>query len=495
MKHGLKPQTAAVHRETPLLGAAITAVFVVSVPLVLLALFSRWSHSPSRQLVGIAALAVLFVLAFPKKRTEHIVLAFFFTSQFLVSVFSMPLTPPATLTWVAGDVLLVLLVAAAAEGGERRTTRGDWFWRAALSLLLWIAIVTPLSAHVDRSLIFLLWQLKYILIYWAMCRISISQDLARSLLLSAALILLFQSGLGFAQYAQGGSIGLYILGEPDPARSELHYVGEVLRASGTLGATNAFGGLLSGLLVLLLPYVLSRKAILPRLAFGLGILALVMSLSRAGWLSFLIGSGVVIYRLFRTGGTHAMRVLVGTALIGGAVATMVGVFYEPIISRFDDERAVASAMGRVTQWEDSLAVVKRVPVTGIGPGVTEYFGAWNDYERYVRNSLPWLSMRNQVHSALLQFWIESGTPAAVLFVVLLGITVVRALKCGHEKSDVGLLALGASAAVLSLIVHINFGTEVNNTRLMTIMWFLAGIAASVGGRAEEPAVHVKTRSL
>src|SRR5690606_9637514 len=105
-----------------------------------------------------------------------------------------------------------------------------------------------------------------------------------------------QAGLALAQQATGGSLGLAVFGEPS---ERLHYVLGGLRMSGTLGATNAFAGYMAMLLVFCTPFMFQRQKLPFYLVFSLGLITLILALSRAGWLSFFLGGLVVMFALFR----------------------------------------------------------------------------------------------------------------------------------------------------------------------------------------------------
>ncbi|MCK4486793.1 MAG: O-antigen ligase family protein [Desulfobacterales bacterium] len=125
-------------------------------------------------------------------------------------------------------------------------------------------------------------------------------------------------------------------------------------------------------------------------AFGVGALALLLSFSRAGWLSLIIGAGVLYVQLVRAKYLSFSRMIVGIlgALLFGVI--LFGAFQNEIIARFTDRRAMSAIQSRVLLLKQGVDVVKKYPLLGIGPGITEYFGVWNDKVPSTLTQIPHL---------------------------------------------------------------------------------------------------------
>jgi len=458
----------------------------VATPIFLYVLLGKWADSPLRQVVGFGALFGLFSLAFVRDKASVIAGAFVFLSQFLVSLTSFELTPPVVQTVLLSDVLLVLMLAAALEGRQPLRIQGLVTW-LFIALVVWQAAVTPLSAHPVRSAMFTIEQGKFLLLYLLFANLRLSERARRSLPWLAATILVMQAVINLSQYFTGGYLGLGVLGERDPYRSEMHFFEGFLRPSGTLGSTNAMGGYFGMLLVFLLPYLIARPGALLLGAYALGLWGFVVPLTRAGWLSFLFGAGIV--------GLHLMRdriVGAGKLIVMGfvAVAVVVAVAYvnrEAILGRFTDQASVASAEGRVKQFPYTISMAMKNPAVGIGPGVSTFYGSWNDFDRFISgvDKVRDVSFNEQPHNSFLQYLVESGLPGAGLFVAFFLGVLLRSLRRPVTVRDIALIQIGAGAAAITYLVHTQFGTEINSQQMWALFVAMLGLANNRQMRASE----------
>lgn len=191
--------------------------------------------------------------------------------------------------------------------------------------------------------------------------------------------------------------------------------------------------------------------------------------------------------------------LMGVALVGAAIISIgIATYYQSVQARFDDRAAVTSAMGRITQFAAMWPVIEKHYVGGIGPGVTQYFGAWNQDARYLRQELPDIWMSNQPHNSLLQVWIEAGTPAFMMFFMLFLMAMKMALSRpahGAETQQILHLCIGASAAAATAMIDALFGTEFNSHQIAIPLWFFLGLARNRNYGRQARKVQVTTREL
>lgn len=471
----------AIRRYPPsrLLNISLLLAGVLAAPFFFIVLFGKWAESPMRQLVGFAALFSIFALALIRNKQEVVAMALLFLSQFMISLMSFDLTKPVILPILAFDILLFILLFRFVEMGERFkvTSRIGWIF---LALILWQFAISYLSAHPTRSVIFSIQQLKYFLLYLMISNIAFSDRFYRRLPWLLSGILVIQTALALLQYAGGGYLGLAVLGERDPSQSEQSFFGSALRASGTLGATNSLGGYLAIALVFLLPYILTRFNLIRYGVFVFGLIGLVIPLSRAGWLSFLVGAAIVALQMLRSKLISPVKVIAMGML---AVLLMGGVVYakrDVIMERFEDKAAVASASGRLGQFPYAIEMSMKNPIFGIGPGLSSFFGSWNNFDQYIRDAeqVQDVKFREQVHNAFLQYFLESGLPGAILFAILCLSVMLHALHKTKRASPHELARIGAAAAAFAFILHTQFGTEINNQQMMLLFAFALGISTN-----------------
>ncbi len=155
-------------------------------------------------------------------------------------------------------------------------------------------------------------------------------------------------------------------------------------------------GCVAGSLIVLAGLLLSRsKGAMIAAAFGLVVLAAV---SAWGWIQR------NPFKTLAAAGIAAALFLVGQRL---GVA--------PGWQRFE-----ASLGVRLDYWRVSMQMIRDHPVVGVGPG------CWED--NYVMRKLPQYEETRMAHSCFLQTWSEMGTVGFVLFALLCGAFLARALR-------------------------------------------------------------------
>ena len=457
----------------------LSVLAVVIAPLAFMIIYAIWPDSLARQVVGTCAVLCLFPILLFKEKYYALMLFIVFFSQFLVSLTSFNLNPPVKLLILFTDILLAFLVGVALQ--RRKRVRLDGLGWLFLLFLGWFAVTSFYSAHPHRSLVFFLWQFKFFILYVLASNISMSETFANRVLTLVIVILLIQGPIAVAQLINGGPVGLEIIGEFTPKNLSNYSVGDSYRSSGTIGSTSAFAGYISMLLVFLSPFLLARRSLVVWPGYVFGVIALILSLSRAGWLSFVIGFCCVVFMTFRARLVRFTR-LAGILLICGLIFSLgLGLYFDKIVRRFSDRDAQQSAMGRVDQFPPAMKVIEKYPLLGIGPGVTEYFGRWSNSRIYIKKTLPDVDMSNQVHNSLLQIGIETGIPGGVIFLAIMGsvfVGVIRNVKREGEVELIQLLRIGGICAGIAVMIHTSSGTEFNAPSLFLVFWILLGLARS-----------------
>jgi len=468
-------------QKRTILPLILSVLAIVIAPVVFLIIYAIWPDSLARQVVGTCAVLCIFPIFIFKDKYYALILFLVFFSQFIISLTSFSLNPPVKLFLFFTDILLFLLLVVALK--QRTLVRLDPLGWLFLLFLGWLVITGFYSAHPHRSLFFFLWQFKFFILYVLASNISMSEIFARRVPNWIVSIILIQGLIGIAQALNGGPVGLKIIGEftPDDLNMSNYLVSGGYRSSGTVGGTNGFAGYMAMLLVFLSPFVLKRRSLFLWSGFVIGVVALILPLSRAGWLSFLIGFCCALLMTLRARLVRFTR-LAGFLLIGGLVFSLVvGLNFDKIAHRFSDRDAQQSAMGRIGQFPSALKVIEKYPLLGVGPGVTEFFGRWNNSRIYIKKTLPDVDMSNQVHNSLLQIGIETGVPGVAIFLAIMAVVfagVFRNVKKGGDVESVQLLRIGGSCAGVAVMIHILFGPEFNTPSIFMVFWILLGLARS-----------------
>jgi hypothetical protein len=450
---------------------------IVGVSVAVFLPFLDWGGSPHRQIVGCLCILAMLVFSIIPNKLVASFLGLLFFSQISISLTSFLLDLPAMLQIYFSDIFWLLLLLSAL--GKRQRMRPDALGKMFLLLTAWQCVSAFQSVHIHRSLLFVYMQFKYLVVYLVVLNLDLTDRIAKQIYKVIVLIVGIQGLLGIAQLIYGEPLGLSIIGEPEKASFFL----EGFRVAGTLGGTNSLGGFLAGLLVFLIPYLFAQGGFFLLGCFAAGITALVVSLCRAGWLSFFVGAFLGILTSLRARIINSSRVLwvgvMGLAL-GIILASLVLLYYDKIEQRFSNREAQSSAAYRYEQFPQAWPMIKRYPVFGIGPGVTEYFGAWNDYRIYVENKLRVEILGNQPHNSLLQYWVEGGYPSALLWAAIVVMVIARAVKRprqGAQESDgVFLLRHAAALGALALMLQALFGTAINSQQIQMTFWILLALA-------------------
>ena len=219
------------------------------------------------------------------------------------------------------------------------------------------------------------------------------------------------------------------------------------RLLGTFGSPVVLGGYLSLTLPVALGLMLvpTKRAYrwLAGAAFGLGSLALVLTLTRGAWGGYLLATGfMVIYALRRGWASASMPSLLVVLGLLLAIA-----FSDEILSRvaqFDNP----SAQARFPLMDLAFRMIGDNPFLGVG---ANNFAATMNRYLTVDFSTDWIFT---VHNKYLLVWAETGLASLVAFLTVL----VTALRRGWEAvvaSDRSLapIAVGLVAGVAANMIH------------------------------------------
>ncbi|MBA4089098.1 MAG: hypothetical protein C0494_00720 [Sphingobium sp.] len=315
--------------------------------------------------------------------------------------------------------------------------------------------------------------------------------------------LLLQAAVGIAQYAKKGDIGLQFLGEA--TMTTLEYAnratymdgGATFRIGGLLGHPNILAGFIAMGAPMLLALLMTRLPFSRKAAIGAvlatALLALLLTLSRSGWLAFALAAPIVIGLMLHDRRSRR-RALAGSlvALAFGLIAALAAA---PAILR----RFTQSDPGAVDfRWEwmgVAWDMVRDHPLLGVGvnsfvqhlPGRTAY-GGTEALTRTFGANWP------VVHDIYLLIWTEQGTIGFACFLLLL-IGLLRtgwrnAIRCADPWLHA--LNVGALAGLCANLLD-GFGSfflrQMPGARLF---WIIAAIIVAIDvwqrrNSAERPA--------
>jgi putative inorganic carbon (hco3(-)) transporter len=247
------------------------------------------------------------------------------------------------------------------------------------------------------------------------------------------------------------------------------------RAVGTFGSPNVAAAYLAMIVPLAVAILMSRSREAPRrlaaVATFLGVMALLITFSRGGWLAFSIALVALLLLLWRRGWLSP-AVPVGIAV----VVVLPALFYqEAILRRLMSEE---EALGRVPLLTIAVRMFESSPVVGIGPN---NFALVMDYFISPEIANAWIYT---VHNKYLLVLSETGVLGLAAFLLFLGATLFHGWKAWRSSDRViAVVALGLTAAVAGHTVHMM--VEIFNHRPMVqLLWMVAALLmamARIGG--------------
>lgn len=219
------------------------------------------------------------------------------------------------------------------------------------------------------------------------------------------------------------------------------------------------------------------------------VLALAASQTRGAWLGGLVATVLLAgrhrsrwYRWCRwsvrgdvergTAGRRTRGRGVATAVGAAAVLGVVLVAAGPRLADLAD-RDAAGGIGRVDEWRVAVRVVADHPITGVGPEgyrIAALARIDDDYtRRHGRDEVV-----DRAHSAPLDVAATAGVPAALLYVALAGVVVVRCARVVDRAPDP--VRVGAAVGVLAWSVQQLVGFPI--AEVDPLAWLLAGVVVA-----------------
>ena len=293
-------------------------------------------------------------------------------------------------------------------------------------------------------------------------------------------------GVAMAQFALKRTLGLQPLGEGSEVSTEganlgvYVMAGEVFRVMGLAGHANLYGAYLAMLLPIFVGQMYTDARLWGRMVLGVvvacGLVALGLTLSRSGWVSFVVSGGLLMAGLsFLPEMRHrflAMKVL----MIGGAGVAMVA-GSGMILRRLT--QSDSGALDFRLEWIGiAWDMVKDNPVFGLG--LNSWIYHLSEYAPY---SVPRMyelfgDVFPVVHNMYMLVWSEQGTVGLVLFLGLhahLLWIAIKNLRYRGLSDTVYMLSLAAGCGILAIMVD---GMSSFFERVQAharVFWIVAGL--------------------
>ncbi len=196
------------------------------------------------------------------------------------------------------------------------------------------------------------------------------------------------------------------------------------------------------------------KGWLPAVAWLLGAVGLLLSMSRGGWLGLAAACGV--YVLILRNKKIFLFALV-TVMVMAMVMLVVPNFRYRLTLPFKGEK---SAVSRMSLAQTGLKMVGDSPVFGKG-----LLGYSNNFERY--NTDPGLTHHPTPHNLYLALWVDTGLLGLLSFLGLSILALWRGIRPGRTVAQ-----LGVALAVVAILTHGLVDTPYMKNDLAILFWII-----------------------
>ena len=241
------------------------------------------------------------------------------------------------------------------------------------------------------------------------------------------------------------------------------------RVGGTLGSPINAAGYLVLVLVpalgVLVAQVRFQLKVLGLMAFGAGLVGLVLTASRGGWLGVVVGIGVLGLGLWRRGYLSRRAVVA----VGTVILLTVGVFQGAIVERLTGDDG-GSAYSRLPLMRVATGVIADHPLTGVGA---------NNFvlvmKSYATGYATWL---HPVHNKYLLVWAETGPVGLFCFLLCLATIFRRGWQTWRVQDlVVSPLALAFTAALVGNMLQMALDSFASRPQVQ-MWWLVAGLLSA-----------------
>jgi O-antigen ligase len=311
---------------------------------------------------------------------------------------------------------------------------------------------------------------QFLLLFLVMVNLIRTWSDVRTVFTTVAALLLLESLLMIAQYYGGfefSAFGIYTQASASEVESA------AARVSGTFSAPNLAATFLAASISMTLAGYLTNGRLVHRglalFSFFAGIVALVMTQSRGGW----IGTAIALSLLLVLALRRRSSAKVSLALLVGLVILAIG-FSGVIAERFAVEDT-GSAVSRIYHSRLALNIIRDHLVTGVGANNQRYFLEDTNYRP------PELAeaRATAIHNTYLAIWVELGLVGFLAYLWLIAAGGWRAVFAYIRAKD-EYTAIAMAGLIAALVAYaIQVLTEPLRPRRLQVLWLiLAFIAAT-----------------
>ncbi|MCB8964943.1 MAG: O-antigen ligase family protein [Bacteroidales bacterium] len=222
------------------------------------------------------------------------------------------------------------------------------------------------------------------------------------------------------------------------------------------------------------------------------LMALILSYSRAAWLSLVFGLGIW--------GIWFLRIRIRTILIAAISITMLAVAFQNDISRWLNNNETASSgnlqehlksvtniktddsnVERLNRWISAIRMFRERPLFGYGPGTYMFL-----YAPYQPSHLKTIASSNRgekgnAHSEYLGLMAEAGFLGAIGYILILGIVFYRGFRLIKNNPSIKEkpIILGALIGLSTYVFHGALNNFLDMDKIAALFWGLIALIVAM----------------
>jgi O-antigen ligase len=193
------------------------------------------------------------------------------------------------------------------------------------------------------------------------------------------------------------------------------------------------------------------------IAWFLGAVGLILSLSRAGWLGLTVA--VLVY-IFIAADKKTKQTFFYAGIIFAIIVLFIPSTRHRLTSPLKGEK---SASSRITLWQSGIAAIKQSPVFGLGLG-----GYSEKYRPLITDQT--LPDHNFPHNIFLNLWVETGVIGLIGLIGLVSMLIYRGL-IDHKN----ILKLSVALFLIALLTQGQIDNPYFKNDLAAVFWIILAL--------------------
>ncbi len=417
----------------------------------------------------------------------------FFNSYILLSPLSIPLSEMVSGLnfdlWFPSELMILALSPLSIVLLSQKNQSNRWFTWHPTQLVLyflvaWMFISTLSSSLPIVSVKYIALKLLYILVlFYLPFSLMVNQNFRFTrMLLMYSIGLIGVIAITLSKQAQLGLFNKFVAhGSCNPYFTD----------------HTSYAAVLALLIPVILSLAFTKKSVAQKLLLFLFsfilIVALVLSYTRAAWLSLMVAFGVWLIWLIKMRFRYVilLAVIFGVIIYSYRIEITVWLNTNKTASSADLKKHVSSIANvrtdesnveRLNRWTSAIRMFREKPVLGWGPGTYMFRYAPFQASYLKTRESSNLGLKGNAHSEYLGMLSESGFPALLAFLLAIGIILFRGFKLAirltpnsHDRT----LLIGVLLGWISYLVHGLLNNFLDMDKVALLFWGYAAFILSL----------------